>query len=355
MVKGFWEKMQWPIVGLAPMDGVTDAAFRYVMAKYGKPDVVFTEFTSVEGIRAGAERLLDDFYYTEGERPIVAQLFGADPEAFFMGAMVVSALGFDGIDINMGCPAKNITQKGAGASLIKDPKRAREIIYQAKAGAKAWAEGMSLKEAGVPDNIISKIEERRAEDENNRKELPISLKTRLGYTEKDPREWISALLLESPALITIHGRTYKQLYSGDADWDMIALAADLIHKTETKVLGNGDVTSVDDALSKVESYGVDGVLIGRATFGNPWVFADWRKGEKTRTPSQRERLEVALDHAVYLDEVFNGRGFVRIRKHLHDYCKGWEGARDLRVQLMKVESVEEVKDILKKYINLEDK
>jgi len=323
------------------MDGVTDAAFRHIVAKYGKPSLVITEFTSVEGIRAGAERLLDDFYYSQEQRPVVAQLFGADPSAFFIGAVVVAALGFDGIDINMGCPAKNVTQKGAGAALILDPERALSIIEETKRGSAAWANGIGLEEAGVPANLIPLILERRTAMGlgEERRHLAVSVKTRIGYDRSVIIEWVKTLLESDPVAITIHGRTLKQLYTGFADWDAIGQAAEVIHQTDTIVLGNGDVADLADAQARIAQYGVDGVLIGRATFGNPWLF-------QNETASFEERMKIALEHARYLNAIFPGKGFIRIRKHLLDYCKGHEGAKDLRIQLMRVTCLEDVERIL---------
>ena len=343
MHQGFWPQLEWPVIGLAPMDGVTDAAFRYIMACYGKPALLFTEFTSVEGIRAGAERLLDDFLYSPIEHPIVGQLFGSDPAAFYIGAGVVAALGFDGIDINMGCPAKNVTQHGAGAALIQDPKRAQAIIRQAQAGAKAWASGATLVEMSVPEKIIALVEKRRNQLQltQDRVLLPVSVKTRLGYSQVSIAEWIPQLLEVEPCTISLHGRTLKQGYSGEANWQAIAEASQIVHQanTGTRILGNGDVGSLSDAHNKITDFGVDGVLIGRAAFGNPWLFT-------ATEPILSERKLVALEHARYLDTLVTGKGFLRMRKHLLDYIKGSEGAKELRTQLMRVENLQDVERIL---------
>lgn len=342
MVKGFWSNLPRPIIGLAPMDGVTDAAFRYVVAKYGKPHLIFTEFTAAEGIRAGAERLLDDLSYSPLERPIVAQLFGADPEAFFQGAVVASALGFDGIDLNMGCPAKNIAEKGAGAALILDPERAKAIIQQARDGTKAWQDGLSLEGAGIKSNLIPLILKRRLDlgiRDNARQELPVSLKTRIGYDRPVIKEWIGRLLEVSPVAISIHGRTLKQLYTGQVDWEAIGQAVQMAKGSDTLILGNGDLANLPDAIEKIRSTQVDGVLIGRASLGNPWVFQD-------STVSFAQKMQVALEQSQLLSHLFNGRGFGRIRKHLLAYCKGEEGAKSLRSRLMKVNTVQEVESLL---------
>src|SRR3989338_568034 len=216
----FWKTLNRPIVGLSPMDGVTDAAFRFITAKYGKPAVSITEFTSAEGIAAGAIKLLQDFSYSEIERPVVAQIFGSRPDAFFKAAVVVCALGFDGLDINMGCPARNVAEHGGGAALIKTPKLAQGLVRSAKTGVRAWADGITLEQAGVHEAIINAIRKqypsglsrsmppkenfstRMASSKNNyfeRKSIPISIKTRIGYDTIVIEDWVQCLLEAEPA------------------------------------------------------------------------------------------------------------------------------------------------------------
>jgi tRNA-dihydrouridine synthase B len=342
MERGFWAELSHPIIGLSPMDGVTDAAFRFMVAKYGKPAVIMTEFTAAEGIRAGAERLLTDFLYDESERPVVAQVFGSDPDAFRIAAAVAAALGFDGVDINMGCPAKNVAERGAGASLIRDPERAKAIIRATKEGIHQWVNGATLNEIGVPESILHPVEARRVmlpQRYQERRPLPVSVKTRIGYDEIVVTDWVQHLLEESPAAITLHGRTLKQLYTGSANWEAIGQAAAVIQQTQTLVLGNGDVTSVADARLKCAQHKLHGALIGRASFGNPWIFAE-------HEASLDERLAAAVEHSRYLNTLFEGKAFIRMRKHLLDYTKGFEGARELRQQLMKVTTLAEVESIL---------
>lgn len=340
--RGFWANLPRPITGLSPMDGVTDAAFRYMVAKVGKPQVMMTEFTAAEGIRAGAERLLIDFLYEPLERPIAAQLFGSDPEAFVIAAAVAAALGFDGIDINMGCPAKNIAERGAGAALILDPDRARALIRATREGVRRWAEGEALEQLGVPENICQAVAGRRAElglTDADRRDLPVSVKTRIGYAQVTVEEWIRHILEEQPVAISIHGRTLKQLYTGQADWEAIGRAAAIIRPAGTLVLGNGDIQDLADGYRRVEHYGLDGFLVGRATFGNPWFFTG-------HTATLEERLTAALEHSRHLDRVMEGRAFIRMRKHLLDYTRGFEGARELRQQLMRVTTLAQVEEIL---------
>jgi tRNA-dihydrouridine synthase B len=339
----FWKTLEKPIIGLAPMDGVTDAACRYITATVGKPDVVFTEFTAVEGLRAGAVRLLHDFAYSPLERPVVAQVFGVDPEAFRIAAILISALGFDGIDINMGCPAPNVTSRGAGAALIRTPEHASAIITATKLGNRQWVEGITLDEIGVPRGLIEKIVE-RMESQGGigpRIPLPVSVKTRTGYAEPSIESWIPHLARHDLAAITLHGRTLKQLYTGLANWDLIEQAGVIVRAESpgTIFLGNGDVQNREDALSLCSERSIDGVLVGRAAIGNPWFFTG-------HIPTPEERISCALDHARYLDATFGQQGFTRIRKHLLEYTKSFPGAKLIRTQLSTITNLTDVERIL---------
>lgn len=343
--QGFWPTLPKPIIGLAPMDGVTDAACRAITARIGRPAITFTEFTAVEGLRAGADRLLEDFAYHPLERPVVAQLFGADPEAFVQGAAIAAALGFDGVDINMGCPAKNVTERGAGAALIKDPARARQIVLAAREGIDRWVSGESLEMLGIHKRLIPLIQERVSHIEKTtgtpltRKQIPVSLKTRIGYDAVAVEEWVEELIPVSPVAITLHGRTLKQLYTGSADWEAIKRAAVIIKSAGIIVLGNGDVQSLDDGMAKMIHAQTDGFLIGRKAIGNPWIF-------NGHASTLEERIDVALEHARYLHELFGDHGFVRIRKHLLEYTRDFPGAKLVRMELSSIKTLSDVERVL---------
>lgn len=341
MEKGFWQKLSRPIIGLAPMDGVTDEPFRLIAVKYGKPDLITTEFTSVEGICAGALKILDAFIYSEKERPIMAQLFGVTPEAFYKAFFVVAQMGFDGVEINMGCPAKNISSIGAGASLIKKPALAKKIIGQVQKAAKDFSNGITYKDVGLPDPILTYLKNRKVTPRH----LPVSIKTRIGYDKNNVKEWVKHLLEVSPANITIHGRTLKQMYGGSADWDAIGYASDLAGKTDTSIIGNGDIKSIDEARAKCKEYNLDGVLIGRAALGNPWVFCG-------KNPTLRMRLKTAVEHSRLYEKIFKGRHFLPMRKHLGWYCKGFPNASDFRQKIMQADSAKEAEEIIAKEFNL---
>lgn len=353
--KNFWQKLARPFTGLAPMDGVSDAAFRFITAKYGGPDVIFTEFTPVEGICAGAVRAAYSLIYDKSEHPIVAQFFGKTPEAFYKSAFVACELGYDGIDINMGCPAKNIALKGAGAGLILDPPLAKKIVRCAKDAARDWAEGKKIGSVGLPEAILEFIKSIRPK-RVARRLLPISVKTRLGYDKVIVEEWVRHIIETAPAAITIHGRTYKQGYTGLADWEAIGRAAKIIRSAGAVAIGNGDVKSLAEGRERARDYGIDGVLIGRAALGNPWVFSGSKTAEhassfrasSSQAPDLRSRFKVASEHARKYAQVF-GRGyFTPMRKHLSWYCRGFPGAAETRHKLMQADSYEEVSEIFKK-------
>src|SRR3989338_4287812 len=243
----FWHQLKRPIMVLAPMADVTDAAFRLIIAKYGKPDVMWTEFVSADGLfMGGYEHLIKDLAFTEAERPIVAQFFTSKPEMMKKAAELACDLGFDGIDINMGCPVKSVEKQGSGAANIKNPARARELIRAAKEGA--------------PN-------------------LPVSVKTRIGYNKNELSTWLPELLAEELAAVIIHARTRKEMSKVPARWECVreaALIRDSLHSS-TLILGNGDVADIDDARRKCEETGADGVMLGRAIFGNPFLFSKQKR------------------------------------------------------------------------------
>ncbi len=323
------------------MDGVTDPAFRRIVALHSKPDLIITEFTSADGICHGAERELSGLRFDEIERPVVAQIYGADPALFFKVAQLVCALGFDGLDINMGCPAKKVASNGCGAGLIVDPMRAQAIIRSAKEGIKRWADGAPLATLDLHPKIVAWSAQQR--EKSPRKIIPVSVKTRLGTDRIVIREWVQHLLDTNPAAISIHGRTLSQGYRGSANWDAIAEAASIARGSGTFILGNGDIATLEEAHQKIQRSGVDGVLIGRSALGNPWIFQNVH-------PSYAERIRVALEHATLFQEI-NGHYFSGMRKHLGWYCRGFQGASKLRAQLVCVKSLEETQALLLPYLS----
>lgn len=358
----FWRTLPAPVIGLAPMDGVTDAAFRGMVAWQGKPDVTFTEFTHVHDVCRGPEFLLDSLRYDEAERPIVAQLYGKDPELFYQAAHVVCELGFDGLDINMGCPSRNVASSGSGAGLIKTPDLAHAIMRAARQGIADWSAGQTLDGAGLKPGRVDAIMRLNGGRRIAalRKPLPLSVKTRLGYDDVIVERWIEHLLIESPAVISLHGRTLQQMYRGEADWSAIGRAARMVRGTDCLLFGNGDVQSLDEVTRRVRETGVDGVLVGRATLGTPWFFRDKEEARRATgserageiepwTPSLAERFEILLEHARRAEAWCGRAQFRRMRKHLGWYCKGFPHAAAMRARMFRVACLEDVEAVLADY------
>jgi nifR3 family TIM-barrel protein len=356
----FWHDIPQPIIGLSPMDGVTDPAFRFIVASHGKPDVQFTEFINVDEVCHGGEAAWSQLHYDDIERPIVAQIYGADPDLFYQVAQVVCELGFDGVDINMGCPSKNVSARGCGAALIKNPPLAQEIIRAVQAGVNDWAAGHRIDAIGLRPRVVRKVQalvsQRAGDGATPRRPIPVSVKTRLGYDSVVIEDWVSVLAEERPEVISIHGRTLAQMYRGRADWAAIGRAAKVVRETPTLVLGNGDVESMADLAGKVRSTHVHGALIGRGALGNPWVFCSksWAKAQVNESPIPelpydiplQERFRVALEHARYFESLGGASRFSAMRKHLGWYCAGFFKAAEVRSQMFRATCSQDVERIL---------
>jgi nifR3 family TIM-barrel protein len=338
----FWQKLPKPIMVLAPMADVTDAAFRRVIARYGKPDVMWTEFVSADGLFLGGyDHLISDLAFTESERPIVAQFFTSKPEMMRKAAELACDLGFDGIDINMGCPDKSIEKQGAGAANIKNPKLAQEVILAAMEAASAKAAA------------------------SRREPIPVSVKTRIGYSKNEIETWIPALLETNPAVITLHARTRKEMSKVPARWEHVKRAVEIRNEkgSETLIFGNGDVKDLEDAHQKVLETGCDGVMLGRAIFGDPWLFANLSQMKSGRqierpakplaeqeSPTIEQKLKVLVEHTRLFSELLPHKSFAIMKKHYKAYVNGFEGAAELRAKLMETKSAEEVEPIITDYL-----
>ena len=356
----FWHDIPQPIIGLSPMDGVTDPAFRFIVASHGKPDVQFTEFINVDEVCHGGDAAWSQLRYDEIERPIVAQIYGADPDMFYPVAQVVCELGFDGVDINMGCPSKNVSARGCGAALIRNPPLAQEIIRAVQAGVNDWVAGHRIDTIGLRPRVVHKVQalvsQRAGDGAKPRRPIPVSVKTRLGYDSVVIEDWVAVLAEERPEVISIHGRTLAQMYRGRADWDAIGRAAKLVRETATLVLGNGDVESMDDLAGKVRRTHVHGALVGRGALGNPWIFRSkaWAKAQVSELPIPEpsydiplpERFRVALEHARYFESLGGASRFSAMRKHLGWYCAGFFKAAEVRSQMFRATCSQDVERIL---------
>jgi len=358
----FWHTIPKPIVGLSPMDGITDASFRFITARHGGPDVTLTEFVNVQSAFYAPQTLVKDFSYAEVERPVVAQIYGKTPELFYKVAHVVCELGFDGLDLNMGCPAKNVAASGCGAALIRTPDLAREIIRAAKRGVAHWSEGQSLDRLDLRRDLVEQIRRRRAGDRREeRRRIPVSIKTRLGYDRVIVEDWLKVLLDEEPAAISLHGRTLEQGYKGQADWPAIGRAVEIARGSGTLILGNGDVQTLADALRRVRETGVDGVLIGRGAQGDPWLFrgksrlkAAYRTGGPLNTEPDSvewsERFRVIIEHSEHFERACGQERFMAMRKHLTWYCRNFRGAAEMRAKMTRASSAAEVRRHLEEFL-----
>jgi tRNA-dihydrouridine synthase len=350
----FWNKLPRPFLVMAPLANVTDAAFRRLFAKYSKPfgpAVMYTEFVSADGLmRASAEgkaKLMRDLLYTEAERPIVAQLFCARPEMMEGAARLAAELGFDGVDINMGCPDKAIERQGAGAALIRTPEIAADVIAAAKQG---------IESAG--------------------KNIPVSVKTRLGYNKDVLEEWLPALLAAEPAVVTLHARTRKEMSKVPARWERVKRAIEIRNElgSSTLIVGNGDAADPTDAYRKAAESGADGVMLGRALFGKPWLFAapthtaetvrDFAAAKSLNsgvvTPLSpplpyalelSQRLRIAVEHAKLFEELLGDiKSFAIMKKHFKAYAEGFDGSKELRIQLMETNNAAEVEEVIERFL-----
>ncbi len=321
----FWTQINKPIMALAPMEDVTDTVFREVIRSVSSTEalnVLFTEFTSTDGLcnEIGRKNVSSRLVVSDSEREwlnktqtkLVAQIWGADPEKFRRSAQLISEMGqFDGIDINMGCPVKKVVKSKSCSALINYPELAREIIVATKDGT----------------------------------DLPVSVKTRIGFNTVITEKWIGNLLDENPAAITIHGRTQKMLSSGNAMWDEIGKAVQLRNErnSDTLILGNGDVDSYSKAMEHIAAFGVDGVMVGTGVFKNPWMF------NQTQTEISMEmRIDLLIKHITLYDKTWGKtQNFNVLKRFFKIYLNGFEGAAHWRNELMHTNSCDEALAVIK--------
>jgi tRNA-dihydrouridine synthase B len=362
-----WQKLkkkyERPLIVLAPMADVTDAAFRLTIAKQHAPDMLWTEFVSADGLmRAtpeGKVKLLRDLVFDSGiERPIVAQLFGSRPEYMEQAAYLVASLGYDGIDINMGCPDRSIEKQGCGSAMIKNPKMAQEIVCAAQAGAKrAFEDKVGL--AGSIEEVRSKFGDKT---EVIDEPIPVSVKTRIGYNKDELDTWIPALLETKLALITVHARTRKEMSKVTARWEHVAEAvwirnqvqADVAPEHRTLIFGNGDIESSLQGVEKCLETSADGAMLGRAIFGNPWLFTGLSETDckEQYVPTLEERLHTAIAHAERFETILGDvKNFAIMKKHFKAYINGFDGAKELRQELMDhAENAQGVRQIIGRFL-----
>ncbi|TXC85752.1 tRNA-dihydrouridine synthase [Metabacillus litoralis] len=313
MKENFWRELPRPFFILAPMEEVTDVVFRHVVSEAARPDVFFTEFTNTESYchPEGRKSVRGRLTFTEDEQPIVAHIWGDKPEFFREMSIDMAKLGFKGIDINMGCPVPNVTQHGKGSGLILRPEVAADLIQAAKAGG-----------------------------------LPVSVKTRLGFSEVDEwRDWLTHILKQDIANLSIHLRTRKEMSKVDAHWELIPEIKKLRDEVapDTLLTINGDIPDYQTGLKLAEEYDIDGVMIGRGIFHNPFAFE-----KEPKDHSSKELLDLLRLH-MELHDKYSGlelRKFTALHRFFKIYVKGFRGAGELRNQLMNTKSTDEVRALL---------
>lgn len=317
-MNSLWQSLPKPLFVLAPMEDVTDTVFRRIIYRCGKPSVSFTEFTNVEGMYSKGQAIVSQrLLFTPEEKPIIAQLWGKDPKHYYQAAVDMKEMGFDGIDINMGCPQKNITRNGCCSALMLNRSLATEIIKATQEGANG---------------------------------LPVSVKTRIGFNTIDTESWISFLLSHDLDALTVHGRTVKEQSLVPCHWDEIgkAVQINISMGKKTVIIGNGDIESIDQAMEYIRMYHVDGVMIGRGIFKDPFLFAKRERSSVTK----HELIELAIQHVMLFETVWQGKKpYAILKKYFKIYIHGFDGASELREQLMQTETIEEGLQLLKNYIN----
>jgi tRNA-dihydrouridine synthase B len=316
----YWSGVECPLI-LAPMAGVSEAPFRQICRRLGA-DILLTEFLSAEAIRRGIRRTLEGAEFEPLERPIGVQIYGADPAAMERAAAIVTeTYQPEFIDINFGCPVKKVVQRNGGSGCLRDMDLVSAIIRRCVAAT----------------------------------HLPVTVKTRSGWSEttRDPVGIALRMQDAGAKAFTLHARTRTQMFTGKADWDEIARVVEAL---SIPVIGNGDVHSPDDVLQLRRHTGCAAIMIGRGSFGNPWIFRDGRNLLQGRPlpapPAAAERFAVALDHARLALRLQGDsrKTVIEFRKHLGWYTKGLPGSSSLRERLFQVESMAEAESIFLNYL-----
>ncbi len=307
-----WDKLPKPFFVLAPMDDVTDTVFRQVVAGTAAPDIFFTEFINVDALQSkGREATLPRLKFTKQEKPLIAQIWGLNPENFYKSAKDIQKLGFDGVDLNFGCPDKSVTRNGACSAFILPENRGRavEIINATRAGAPA---------------------------------LPLSVKTRLGFSEVD-YSWHELLLQQKLNALSIHGRTKSQMSKVPANWGAIAHIREIRDQLSptTKIIGNGDVLTRQKGEALAKTHGLDGIMIGRGIFNDPFVFA---KKSPWHDYSRQQKIDLYRRHVELFAKTWqhNERKIYTLNKFCKIYINGFDGAKELREQLMLAKTTTEL-------------
>lgn len=316
MKENFWSELPRPFFILAPMEDVTDIVFRHVVSEAARPDVFFTEFTNTESFchPEGIHSVRGRLTFSEDEQPMVAHIWGDKPDQFRETSIQLAKMGFKGIDLNMGCPVANVAKKGKGSGLILRPDVAAEIIQATKSGG-----------------------------------LPVSVKTRLGYYEIDEwKDWLKHVFEQDIANLSIHLRTRKEMSKVDAHWELIEAIKNLRDEIapNTLLTINGDIPDRKTGLELAEKYGIDGVMIGRGIFHNPFAFEKEPREHTSKELLDLLRLHLSLFNKYEKDEI---RQFKSLRRFFKIYVRGIRGASELRHQLMNTQSIAEARALLDEF------
>lgn len=318
-MKFSWQNLKKPFFVLAPMEGGTDTVFRQIVASCGRPDVMFTEFTNVEGLMSkGRDDVAIRLKFEKFEKPLIAQIWGKDPNSYFEVAKQLVEMGFDGIDINMGCPERTVVKNGCCSALIENQELASEIIRKTKEGAKG---------------------------------LPVSVKTRIGFKTIDTEKWIGFLLNQDLDALTIHFRTQKEMSLVPAHWEEAEKIVNLKKEKgkSTVLIGNGDVMSKEQGKELAHKYGLDGIMIGRGAFHNPYFFDE---NVDYENQTKEERIRLLKEHLDLFEKTWKSderiykKSFLPLKRYFKIYISGFEGASDLREKLMQTKNINEVKAVL---------
>lgn len=325
----FWQKLTGPMMALAPMAGVTDTAFRQ-MCKAGGADVIYNEFVSAEALvreNKKTKRMLD---FSPMEKPVICQLFGHEPERLARASKIIADFGFDGVDINFGCPAYKVVKNGGGVSLMRAPRKIREILEKVCA----------LSPLPVSIKLRASIGQGKIINDRSEEKMDCSV---LGATALEVVEMIKDLPV---AAIMLHARSYEQPFDGEPHWDMVSQ----IRKIYTGILlANGGIHTGEKASEVLKATGADGLGIARGAWGQPWVFQDIKNylaGQKVAKKSEADIKKVMLKHAELAFKQSGDYGLIELRKHLGWYVKGWPNASEIRAQLVQVQTLSELKNIL---------
>lgn len=318
-MKNIWQQLKDnkdPFFVLAPMDDVTDTVFRQVVKRHSPADLMMTEFANTDGwCSAGKQAIYARLRYIEEEKPLIAQIWGTNPEHYEIMSRDIVDLGFDGVDINMGCPIKDVVKTGACSALIENHNLAAEIIQATKKGSGG--------------------------------KIPVSVKTRIGYNKIDTERWCGFLLSQDIDALTVHGRTKKDMSKVAANWDEIAKAVKIKDRVSprTIIVGNGDVLTKQQGIDRAQESGVDGVMIGRGIFQNFFVFA-----ESPKDADLAEMLAILKEHTSLHQQLLQGNRFEPLKKFIKMYVHGFKNAGAVRVDLMDTKSHQELLDKIDKYI-----